>query len=80
MSELSNTVAVIANDDNKVTVVNSDSDLLDWWENHKQYVVGFAPSGSWSGFNITGQTCYAETLRDCLKMLKVMHEDITGES
>lgn len=59
--------------------LGTDTELLDFLDNHTQYVVGFAPSGDWSSFDInTGKTCYGKTLRDCLKMLQVMHKDISA--
>lgn len=55
----------------------TDTDLLNFLDTHKQYVVGFAPSGDWSAFHVKNRkTCYGKTLRDCLIMLQVMHADI----
>lgn len=50
--------------------------LLDWWDAHRQYVIGFAPSGQWSGFDKQLHTCYADTTHDCLQMLQVMDKDL----
>ena len=54
-----------------------DKDLLDFLDEHKQYIVGFAPSGDWSAFDIARKgTCYGKTIRDCLTQLQLMHKDI----
>lgn len=57
-----------------------DSGLLDFLDNHKQYIIGFAPSGDWSAFDAHRHTCYGSTLRECLKMLIVMHNDLTANA
>lgn len=55
-----------------------DKELLDFWEAHPQYVVGFAPSGDWSAFDpVAGVTCYSPTLRGCIEKMKEMHEDVS---
>lgn len=57
--------------------VNSDSDRLNFLENNKQYVVGFAPSGDFSLFDMnTGHTAYGKTVRECIDQGIVMHKDI----
>ncbi len=59
-------------------VVNSDSERLNFLENNKQYVVGFAPSGDFSLFDIkTGHTAYGKTIRQCIDQGIIMHKDIT---
>jgi hypothetical protein len=50
--------------------------LLDWWDKHPQYIVGFAPSGDWAAFNAEHKTCYAPTTHDCLLKLQTMHNDL----
>lgn len=60
-------------------ILKQDSMLLSFLEDHKQYVLGFAPSGDWSAFEMrTRKTCYGKTLRECLEMLQVMHNDINA--
>ena len=54
-----------------------DKELLDFWENNKNYAVGFAPSGDWSAFDVRCRgACYGKTLRECLRTLQIMHADI----
>ena len=55
----------------------TDTELLDFLEKHNEYIVGFAPSGNWSIFNVSGKTCYGSTLRKCLLQLQVMHKSPT---
>ncbi len=50
--------------------------LLDWWDRHPAYTVGFAPSGSWAAFDKQGHTCYAPTSHQCLSKLQAMHSDL----
>jgi hypothetical protein len=50
--------------------------LLDWWNEHRQYTVGFAPSGDWAGFNREHKTCYAPTVHECIAKLQVMHKSL----
>jgi hypothetical protein len=60
--------------------MKSDKELLDFLDSHKQYVLGFAPSGDWSAFDInSGATCYGKTVRECLETLLVMHKDISQQ-
>lgn len=60
-------------------ILKHDSALLSFLEEHKQYVLGFAPSADWSAFEMrTGKTCYGKTLRECLETLQVMHNDINA--
>lgn len=56
----------------------NDTELLDYWEKHSQYVIGFAPSGDWSAFDYTKNiTCYGKTLRECFEKMKEMHESVS---
>lgn len=57
----------------------TDAEMIEFFEENKQYVLGHAPSGDWSVFSQTGgQTCYGKTVRECVEQAKIMHMDITG--
>ena len=60
-------------------ILKHDSALLSFLEEHKQYVLGFAPSGKWSAFDMhNDKTRYGKTLRECLETLQVMHNNINA--
>lgn len=55
----------------------SDTEIIEWLDSHRQYVLGFAPSGDWSIFNYSGATCYGKTIRECVEQAVIMHKEIT---
>ena len=58
----------------------SDTELLDFLENNKQYILGFAPSKDWSAFCFKPRvTCYGKNVRECLEQLIIMHKDINDK-
>lgn len=59
---------------------NNDTDRLNFLENNKQYVIGFAPSGDFSIFDMkTRATAYGKTIRECIDQGMIMHEDIKNK-
>ena len=55
----------------------SDKDRLDFLENNKQYMVGHAPSGDFSVFNLQGNMVYGKTVREAIDAAIHMDEFIS---
>lgn len=53
--------------------------LLDWWDEHPQYIVGQSTSGDFMGFDRENHTAYAGTTHEVLSKLQRMHNDLHPE-